>query len=937
MKKLFKYFFFIFITFSLFSYEVIEDTSNLKILTESLKTQKTIKLKLKNNLKVYIISDPEIKESAASIAVNVGSWSDPEEYPGMAHFTEHMLFQGTEKYPDREDFWRFIEDRKGKTNAHTSSLQTVYMFSINNKSFKSALDRFSKFFTCPLFDESAVKSELYAVDQEYFLYKENDIVRTYYIWKELGNKNHPNHIFSFGNSETLSKIPRKDLLNWHKKHYTAENMSLCIYTNIPINEMVKEVLENFQTIPKGQKLDLNFKELSSPIQKGAITYIKPIKNLQILSLLWEVPKKFASDDTKSLELIEYALTAGQKNSLLEILKKENLVESLNIEVENMGKKHLLFEMFLFLTDKGLQKTDLVIQRCFEAINNLKKEKIPKYLFDEFYKMRKINYEYQSRVNPFSLISRLSSNMLDENLSTYPRMTLFPTKYSEKTISSLLENLSPSLCQFSIIAPPSKTKISPTKKEKWFEGEYTLIKIPDEKLTFLENVENSEIALPDKNLLIPTNLSLIKREENHKNPIKISENIFGKAFYIQDQFKTPKVNFIFHVKTPKLDVSPKSYILCNLFLKNFKEQITPLILQADFAGLYPQITFDKNEIIFDLSGYSEKAPLFLNFLLEELKNLKTHENKFNTFISSFKKTLENQALTYPRMQASSYLTSIIQNTPTPNDLLKSINNITYKDFLEFNASLFEKTYIEAIFSGNITEKQSLDIFNDVQNFFSKIPFENHTENKITSLPKGPFQITKETSVSGNGIILAIDENPFSFKRFAAQAILAQGLKEPFFTQMRSKQKTAYFVRSYGIEIKKHLFQTFSLQSSFLDPEELLYRFEIFIGDFLQNIEKNIDENRFESIKNNLILSLKMPPKNIQEFTGKFDSLAFEYKDFDFINKKIKALESITYSDFTKLSEEFLSRKNKKRLAILVKGKVDENQNFTYINSNTIKAQ
>ena len=36
--------------------------------------------------------------------VGVGHFSDPEEIPGLAHFCEHMLFLGTEKYPDEGSY-----------------------------------------------------------------------------------------------------------------------------------------------------------------------------------------------------------------------------------------------------------------------------------------------------------------------------------------------------------------------------------------------------------------------------------------------------------------------------------------------------------------------------------------------------------------------------------------------------------------------------------------------------------------------------------------------------------------------------------------------------------------------------------------------------------------------------------------------------------------
>ena len=88
----------LFATFSLSadtpSYEEITDRNKLEVRTPSLASRKTAKIRLYNGLEVLLISDPDASQSAAALAMEVGSWSDPDEYPGMAHFTEHLLFKG---------------------------------------------------------------------------------------------------------------------------------------------------------------------------------------------------------------------------------------------------------------------------------------------------------------------------------------------------------------------------------------------------------------------------------------------------------------------------------------------------------------------------------------------------------------------------------------------------------------------------------------------------------------------------------------------------------------------------------------------------------------------------------------------------------------------------------------------------------------------------
>lgn len=124
-------------------------------------------LKLDNKLQVLIISDPEADKSAASLDVRVGCSLDPKPLYGTAHFLEHMLFMGTEKYPSENEYTEFIKNNGGGDNAYTSLTDTNYYFDISNEAFPEALDRFSQFFKKPLLGESSAEREMKAVDSEF--------------------------------------------------------------------------------------------------------------------------------------------------------------------------------------------------------------------------------------------------------------------------------------------------------------------------------------------------------------------------------------------------------------------------------------------------------------------------------------------------------------------------------------------------------------------------------------------------------------------------------------------------------------------------------------------------------------------------------------------------------------------------------------------------
>ena len=60
-------------------------------------------------VQVLLISDSETDKSSAALDVHVGHLADPWELPGLAHFCEHMLFLGTTKYPEENEYNKFLQ------------------------------------------------------------------------------------------------------------------------------------------------------------------------------------------------------------------------------------------------------------------------------------------------------------------------------------------------------------------------------------------------------------------------------------------------------------------------------------------------------------------------------------------------------------------------------------------------------------------------------------------------------------------------------------------------------------------------------------------------------------------------------------------------------------------------------------------------------------
>ncbi len=916
-------------------YIEIEDQSELTVLTPSLKNRKTAKIRLANGMNVYLISDPQTDQSAAALAVQAGSWQDPSEYPGMAHFLEHMLFMGTKPYPSENDFSKYISDHAGKLNAYTMPDRTVYMFSVTHNGFEGALDRFSHFFIDPLFNPKEVNSELLVVDQEHSKNLENDDWRLYMISKEIGNQSHPNAQFSTGNSETLSKIPNSALKRWFKDNYSSHLMQLVIYSNKPIDELKKLVDDQFSLVKNNNKDPFRTNQrLGSQKQKNTLVYVKPIKNTQQLYIEWELPKSFASDKTKTAELLAYTLSRGQKYSLEEVLRSKDLIELVSVSVEKIGKHHAIFQISIELTEKGIQNKESVIKHCFDAFNSVRSAKVPSYLFKEKQSVAKLNYQYQERADAFDFVKMHAHKLIDESLETYPQNTVLATNYNHKKMQRLLSFLTIGNAHIYVIAEPKKTGVLLDHKEKWMGCEYGFCPITTaEAEKYSQENPNSPIRIPPPNPFVPSNLKLLKSESINTAQQIIADDDFGKVFYLKDnEFQVPEVSLHLHILSEELNGSARSNVLAELFIQHFNYKLNPVFNCAADANIAAISGVSRHRINFVIEGFSEKIPLFVEEIFKELTSSYPTKQEFITIKDQLKKAYENFSKELPVIQAIVNMKSILASDITSKEeMLKSLQEISYEDYLAFQNKLFKKTYLEGFFAGNLTLKDAEGIYSDIRHFLSLNPYpkSEHLNRRVFSLAQcqKPHLVESSTNVSGHGIILTIDQGSFSFQRRASQEILGQIIHEAFFDTLRTKQKTAYIAKAWPFELEKRLFMNFAVQSSTHEPLDLLYRFELFLEDFVSSFSDEISEDRFNTIKQNQIDKLKSSMKNLSIKSATFDKLAFEYQDLDWIDKRIKGLQEISFDNFQEYCIQTLSKANTKRLAVLINGTSPENF-FTY---------
>ena len=93
---------------------------------------------LSNGFRIVTENMPGLQSASLGIWVMAGGRDERPEQNGIAHFLEHMLFLGTDKYPDPAEYEQYITEHGGTRNAYTSFENTNYL----NKNLANHMEDF---------------------------------------------------------------------------------------------------------------------------------------------------------------------------------------------------------------------------------------------------------------------------------------------------------------------------------------------------------------------------------------------------------------------------------------------------------------------------------------------------------------------------------------------------------------------------------------------------------------------------------------------------------------------------------------------------------------------------------------------------------------------------------------------------------------------------
>ncbi len=119
-----------------------------------------------NGLPVYKIGLPGTRALTVLVAFDAGARNERPDENGMAHFLEHLVFKGGEKYPTYKDVNETAERLGGVLNAYTSHDLVAFHLTVRAESAPQAIDLLTDFVGRPRIDAEELDRERGVVIQE---------------------------------------------------------------------------------------------------------------------------------------------------------------------------------------------------------------------------------------------------------------------------------------------------------------------------------------------------------------------------------------------------------------------------------------------------------------------------------------------------------------------------------------------------------------------------------------------------------------------------------------------------------------------------------------------------------------------------------------------------------------------------------------------------
>ena len=879
-------------------------------------------LVLANGLKVTLIHDAESDTAAASMDVAIGSGSDPRDREGLAHFLEHMLFLGTEKYPNAGDYARFIKQNGGSNNAYTSFSNTNYFFSIEAGELEQALDMFAQFFIAPLFTEDLVQREKHAVHSEFSGKRRDDGQRFWSARKRAFNQDHPQSGFSTGNLQTLADREgsniRDELIEFYNTHYSSNIMSLAVIGNDSLDTLEQWVKEKFSAIPnRDAEKQIFHIDLYDKNTLPSRLNITPLTDQRFLILSFPVPFKESHRFTRPRSYVGNILGHEGPGSLLSELKRRNWVNSLSAGGGTDTRASNTFDISIGLSESGVNHVDDIITEVFHAVNRIRLSGLPEWIFDENQKLDQLAFQFQEKAGASRVVRALSVRAQDwpaEKLISGPYQR---TGFDRLGIHGILDSLAPDNLQVIAVAPGLDTD----KTTQWYDTPYGINPIPPETVEKWQNATlNPNINLPTRNEFIPEDLTL--KANGIGDPIKLMDTPKLTIWHRTDSsYGVPRANFKATIHAPAAVESAKAKVLRDIYARMINEQLNEFSYAANLAGLGGGLTASSRGFLLEVGGYSDGQHQMIEKISNAMLNPDFDQSLFEQIVTENLDSIRNSEEDAPYQRTATESQKLLLEPFLTNEKrTQALNEVTIDDLHVFADEVLKQLRVTVLSHGNLTGKETLQRVSVLQDAFIR------DARSATVDRTGMVKIAENTAMikeldlnhSDSSISIYYQSIERHRASRAKYALLRQILSQPFYEELRTRQQLGYFVFTYTIDPIQVPSVVLALQSPAAGPVKMFNAVEKFLIDFEEVLAQMPDEE-FQRNVDALVSQAEEKDNRLQERTNRYWA-AIIREDYSFDASQLFAdeVKAIKHSDVMALYRQLFIDKTNGRLVVYSEG-------------------
>uniref|UniRef100_A0A8C1CRS0 Nardilysin a (N-arginine dibasic convertase) n=1 Tax=Cyprinus carpio carpio TaxID=630221 RepID=A0A8C1CRS0_CYPCA len=744
--------------------------------------------------------------SAAALCIGVGSFSDPNDLPGLAHFLEHMVFMGSEKYPSENGFDAFLKKHGGSDNASTDCERTIFQFDVQRKRFKEALDRWAQFFICPLMIEDAIDREVEAVDSEYQLAKPSDSHRKEMLFGSLAKPNHPMSKFCWGNAQTLKTEPKEKNINVYKRlrefwkrYYSAHYMTLAVQSKESLDTLEEWVREIFSQVPNNGKPKPDFSDQLSPFETPAFNKLYrmvPVRKVHALTITWALPPQEKHYRVKPLHYIAWLIGHEGTGSILSMLRRKCWALALfggNSETGfDQNTTYSIFSISITLTDEGFQN-------FYEVCKSHQSR--PSIVLHFLFVCRLCTYSVLLlQTDPIEYVEDICENMQlfpKEDFLTGDQLMF---EFKPEVISVALKLLTPEKANLLLLSPEHEGQCP--LREKWFGTQYSVEDIQQHwrELWAGDFDLNPSLHLPAENKFIATDFTLKTSDcPDTEYPVRIMNNDRGCLWYKKDnKFKIPKAYVRFHLISPVIQKSPKNLVLFDLFVNILVHNLAEPAYEADVAQLEYKLVAGEHGLVIKVKGFNHKLPLLFNLIVDYLADFSAAPDVFSMFAEQLKKTYFN-ILIKPEKLGKDVRLLILEHSrwSTIQKYQAVLDGLSVDELMEFVSSFKSELYAEGLVQGNFTSTESMGFLQYVTDKlqFKKLSVEVPVLFRVVELPQKHHLCKVKSLNKGDAnseVTVYYQSGPKNLREHTLMELLVMHMEEPCFDFLRTKETLGYHV-------------------------------------------------------------------------------------------------------------------------------------------------